>query len=137
MAAMDVVFITNMCTGATAGVATKHLARTINPVVAFVGSGTQAWTSLQAINFVFDVKEILTADINPDASVKLIALTRTLDLYSRSVSNNREAVEGADIIVVATNAAEPLVMKEWVMPGAVIAKIKPYQEHDDQLTLGA
>jgi alanine dehydrogenase len=137
LAVMDAVFITNMRTGATAGVATKYLSRTPNPVVAFVGSGTQAWTSLQAINLVFDVKEVRTADINPEASKKLTALAHTLNLDSRPVVNNREAVEGADIIVVATNAAEPLVMEDWVMPGAVIAKMGSYQELDDRLTLGA
>jgi ornithine cyclodeaminase/alanine dehydrogenase-like protein (mu-crystallin family) len=69
--------------------------------------------------------------------VKLTALARTLNLYGRSVANNREAVEGVDIVVLATNATEPLVMKEWVMPGAVIAKMRSYQEHDDQLNLEA
>jgi alanine dehydrogenase len=137
LAVMDAVFVTNMRTGATAGVATKHLSRTHNPIVAFVGSGTQAWTSLQAINLLFDVKEVRTADINPDASKKLTALAHTLNLNSLPAANNREAVEGADIIVVATNAAEPLVMEDWVMPGAVIAKIGSYQELDDKLTLGA
>jgi alanine dehydrogenase len=137
IAILDAVYITNMRTGATAGVATRHLTRNQHPVVAFIGSGVQAWTSLQAIRLLFDVKEVRTADINPDARQKLASLAKTLKLNSRAVDNNREAVEGADIIVVATNAAEPLVMKEWVAPGAVIAKMGSYQELDDALTLGA
>jgi alanine dehydrogenase len=137
IAMLDAVYITNMRTGATAGVAARHLARTHHPVVALIGSGVQAWTSLQAIKLLFDVKEVRTADINPDARQKLASLARTIELDSRPVENNREAVEGADIIVVATSAAAPLVMKEWVTPGALIAKMGSYQELDDALTLGA
>ena len=136
-AILDAVYITNMRTGATAAVAARHLARNHNPVVAFIGSGVQAWTSLQAISLVFDIKEVRTADINPDSRQKLASLARTIGLKSRQVDNNRAAVEGADIIVVATNAAAPLVMKDWVTPGALIAKMGSYQELDDALTLSA
>lgn len=137
MAIMDGMYISNMRTGATAAIAAKYLARSRQPVVAFIGSGVQAWTSLQAIHLVLKVKEVRTADINQDARQKLASLARTLDLNSQPVATNREAVEGADVIVVATTASAPLVMKEWVTPGAFIAKMGSYQELDDALTLGA
>ncbi len=137
IAILDAVHITNMRTGATAAVAARYLACSRYPVVAFIGSGVQAWASLQAINLLFDVKEVRTADINPDARQKLASLARTIELNSRPVENNREAVEGADIIVVATPAAAPLVMKDWITPGAFIAKMGSYQELDDALTLGS
>jgi len=40
---------------------------------------------------------------------------------------------GADIIVTATSADKPLVMREWVSPGAFISSIGSYPELDPTL----
>jgi ornithine cyclodeaminase/alanine dehydrogenase-like protein (mu-crystallin family) len=44
-------------------------------------------------------------------------------IYSRTGGNTasvRDAVQGADIIVTATSAREPILKREWVKPGAHI-----------------
>ena len=134
---MDAIHITNMRTGASAAVAARYLARPDSSVVTFIGCGVQAWTSLQALNEVLDLKEIRAVDINPEASERLVRQAAGLGIQGRAVGDNRQAVEGADVIVTATTADGPLVMKDWVKPGALVAKLGSYQELDDALTLSA
>ena len=134
---MDAIHITNMRTGASVAVAARYLARPDSSVVTFIGCGAQAWTSLQALNGVLDLKEIRAVDINPEAGERLVRQAAGLGIQGRAVGDNRQAVEGADVIVTATTADEPLVMKDWVKPGALVAKLGSYQELDDALTLSA
>ena len=137
VAVMEAGYITAMRTGATAAVAARYLARPDAGVVAFIGSGLQAGTSLRALDIVLDLKEIRAVDVRPEARDRLVMQARELGIAARAVEDNQEAVEGADIIVTATTAAEPLVMRDWVKPGAFVAKLGSYQELDDALTLSA
>jgi ornithine cyclodeaminase/alanine dehydrogenase len=137
LAMMDAMEITNMRTGASAAVAARHLARPDSEVVTFIGCGDQASTSLQALNEVFDLREIRAVDINPKAGKRLVEEGSDLGIEGHVIEDNEEAVRGADIIVTATTAAEPLVMKDWVTPGTFIGKLGSYQELDDELTLNA
>lgn len=137
VAVMDGVTITAMRTGAAAAVGARYLAREGAAVAAFVGCGVQASTSLQALNVVLDLAEIRAVDVRPEASQRLVQQAEGLGISGRALADRAKAVEGADVIVVATTAAEPLVMREWVRPGAYIAKLGSFQELDDALTLGA
>jgi alanine dehydrogenase len=137
LAMMDAMEVTNMRTGASAAVAARYLARPDSEVVTFIGCGAQASTSLQALNEVFDLREIRAVDIDPKAGERLVEEGSDLGIEGRVIKDNEEAVRGADIIVTATTAAEPLVMKDWVAPGTFIGKLGSYQELDDELTLSA
>jgi len=137
VAIMDAVHITSLRTGASAAVAARYLARSGSSVAAFVGCGVQAGMSLRARSLVFDLEEIRGLDIKPQARERLVKQATELGIQGRAVEDNQEAIEGADIIVTATTADEPLVMKDWVKPGAFIAKLGSYQELDDALTLSA
>jgi ornithine cyclodeaminase/alanine dehydrogenase-like protein (mu-crystallin family) len=137
LAMMDAMEVTDMRTGASTAVAARYLARSDSEVVTFIGCGAQASTSLQALNEVFNVREIRAVDISPKAGERLVEEARDLGIEGRVIEDNEEAVRGADIIVTATTAAEPLVMKDWVAPGTFIGKLGSYQELDDELTLSA
>jgi len=137
VAVMEASYITSMRTGAATAVAARYLARPDSSVVTFIGCGVQAGTSLQALSSVLDLREIRAVDPEPDARERLARQASELGISGRAIQDNREAVEGADIIVTATTAAKPLVMKGWIKPGALIAKLGSYQELDDALTLGA
>jgi ornithine cyclodeaminase/alanine dehydrogenase len=137
VAVMEAEYITSMRTGATAGVAARYLARRDSSIVTFIGCGVQAGTSLEALDLVTELREIRAVDVNPEASERLVRQAREMGIVGRAVGGAQEAVEGADIIVVATTAAGPQVMKDWVKPGAFVAKLGSYQELDDALTLSA
>ena len=118
---MDGTWITDMRTGAAAGVATKYLARDNSEVLGLVGAGVQAATGLEAIMEVMDIKE-----------VKVSCRTcETRDLFAQKASEKygipvkavdtiKEAVQGADILLTTTPAREPVVKSKWVSPGTHI-----------------
>ncbi len=137
LAVMDATHITNLRTGASAAVAARYLARRDARVAAFIGCGVQAWTSLQALCALMEIREVRAADIRPRASERLANYATELGMQGLSAGDNHEAVDEADIIVVATTANEPLVKREWVKAGAFIAKMGSYQELEDALTLSA
>lgn len=118
---MDGTWITDMRTGAAAGVATKYLARDNSEVLGLVGAGVQAATGLEAIMEVMDIKE-----------VKVSCRTcETRDLFAQKASEKygipvkavdtiKEAVQGADVLLTTTPAREPVVKSKWVGPGTHI-----------------
>lgn len=103
LAFMNASAITSIRTAAVSAVATKLLAREDASVLAVLGTGVQARAHLQAIPLVRDIREI-----------------RTYSRSGGSASSAEEAVRGADVIVTATSAREPILRREWIAPGAHI-----------------
>lgn len=117
---MDGTWITNMRTGAAAGVATKYLAREDSEILGLVGAGVQAATGLEAINEVMDIKEVRVS----------CRTCKTRELFAQRVSEKygidakavdiKEAVQGADVLLTTTPAREPVVKSKWVSHGTHI-----------------
>jgi len=124
-AIMDASAITAIRTAAVSAVATKLLAREDSKVLAIIGSGVQGQSHLEAIPLIRDIREIRI-------------FSRTKQENARSVE---EAVKGADIIVTATSAKEPILKREWISPGthinAVGSSIKSTRELDSQTVRAA
>ena len=118
---MDGTWITDMRTGAAAGVATKYLARDNSEILGLVGAGVQAATGLEAIMEVMDIKEVRVS----------CRTCETRDLFAQKASEKygipvkavdtiKEAVQGADVLLTTTPAREPVVKSKWVSPGTHI-----------------
>lgn len=136
----DGIWITTARTGAQTAVAAKYLARRDAEVVAFIGAGAQARSTLTCLmkQKFFKVSEVRVADINPAASEKFASeMSEEWGLTVKAVRTNQAAVEGADIIATMTTADEALVMNEWVKEGAFVSSIGSYQELDENLVLQA
>ena len=113
LAVMDATKITAYRTGASAAVATKHLAKEGAITLGFVGCGVQAQTALAAIREVREISGLLLYDRSEEAALKFASA------HSGRVSTLEET-SGADVIVTMTPSREPLVMREWVREGAHI-----------------
>ncbi|HET7435007.1 MAG TPA: ornithine cyclodeaminase family protein [Thermoanaerobaculia bacterium] len=101
LAVMNASAITAIRTAAVSALATKLLAREDAHVLAILGAGVQSKAHQRAIPLVRDIREVR--------------------IYSRSGGGSaEECVRGADIIVTATNAREPVLQREWLKPGAHI-----------------
>ena len=136
LAIMDGSFITDIRTGASAGVACKYLARKDASVVGIIGAGVQGRMNARAVAQVLDLKEIRVADIRSEAARACAEeLTAELGLPVRPVSSNREACEGADVIITVTIADEPLVKKEWLKKGSTVLSLGSFQELDEEIPL--
>ncbi|HEV2841251.1 MAG TPA: NAD(P)-binding domain-containing protein [Chthoniobacterales bacterium] len=127
---MDGRLITEMRTAAVSAVATDALARADSPVLAILGSGVQARSHLEAMRVVRKFREVRVW--SPRNA------TEFCRQHGVSVAASaEEAVRGADVIVVATAATVPVLMGEWLSPGAHINAVgatRPtWRELDDDL----
>jgi len=91
--------ITAIRTAAVSAVATKLLARDDVKTLAIVGTGVQGRSHLRAIPLVRDLRDVRVVGRNDDVEA---------------------AVRAADIVVLATNAREPIIKREWLKPGVHI-----------------
>ncbi len=113
LAVMDATYLTAARTGAAAGVAAKHLARTDAGSVGFIGCGVQAHTALAALRVIFEGLEMFAHDRDAGAAETFAAETG-----GRSVGA-REAA-GCDIVCTLTPSRAPVVERSWIRPGTHI-----------------
>lgn len=123
LAIMDGTTITNVRTGASGAVAAKYLAREDSHVVAVIGAGVQATNQFLALNEIFKIEGLRVSD-KFEANTKKYAseMKKRFDI-SIKITDVKEAVQGADIIVTTTPVKSPIVMNDWVSEGVHINAI--------------
>jgi ornithine cyclodeaminase/alanine dehydrogenase len=139
---LDGASITGLRTGAAGAIGTKYLARPESVELLMVGAGNQAPYQLAAHLMLMDnIKTVQVHDpLSYDAAVAFCAgikdmlTTRFLPAFKDDpamhawlqkkyavefipVTDLKEAVGTADIIVTVTPSRKPLVMNEWLKPG--------------------
>ncbi len=121
---MDGRFITEARTAAVSAVSVKHLARTESSRLAIVGSGVQARSHVEAITLVRTFEEIR---VWSRSSENRAAFAREMRPRTganvKIASSAKDAVDGADVIVLATASREPVVESQWVSSGAHICAV--------------
>jgi alanine dehydrogenase len=107
-----------MRTGAASGVATKHLAREDATTLGLYGAGWQAQSQLEAIAAVRDLTRVIVYS-RSEESRKAFA-EKMSERLGMEVETTHSADEPAaqDIVVTATSAKEPVLLGEWLRPGA-------------------
>ena len=102
---MDGRLITEMRTAAVSAVATDLLARREEGVLAILGSGVQAGSHLEALRLVRQFREVRVW--SPRHAAKFAE-----ERGVRATETAKEAIHGADVIVVATAATSPVLRGE-------------------------
>ncbi len=121
LAVMDATSITAIRTAAASGVATRLLAREDAGDLAIVGSGTQARTHLEAMAIARRLRRVRVASKDLDRAKAFAAReSGRHGIAVEPVASVREAVAGADIICTVTSSREPVLLGEWISPGAHI-----------------
>ena len=117
-------------TGAIGGIAIRHMSAPDASRVGVVGTGQQARTQLVAA---FAVRNLETVLVYSRDELKRRAFAEEmqglLGIPVDSVSSAQHAVEGADIVICATNSAVPVIEASWVKRGAHINTVGP-KSHD-------
>jgi len=116
---MDGTYITAIRTAASAILSVRELARPDARVAALVGAGVQGREHLKLLPLVRDFAEIRVCSLVHDDAV---GLARTLP-RARAVESVREAVEGADVVCLATHAYDPVIEPGWIAPGAHVTSV--------------
>ena len=113
-AILDASAVTEIRTAAVTTAATRVLAREDSRVLAILGAGVQGRSHLRALQDVRDWEEIR---VFSPTQAHAEALTSGSP-KARACATAREAVDGADVIVTATNSREPVLARDWLSAGA-------------------
>jgi alanine dehydrogenase len=125
---IDGTYITAIRTSAAAAVAAGLLARRDARTLAIVGAGVQGEHHLRTFPLVREFDEIrVTSLYRADAE-------RVAELHPRAhvVDDPEVAVRGADVVALATHAAQPVIAPEWIAPGAHVSSVG-YRPPDGEL----
>lgn len=124
LAIMDGRFITEARTAAVSAVSTKHLARAESSRLAIIGSGVQARSHLEAIATVRALRDVRVWSPSQDRRVAFAREMRPrVDASIVVAASAKDAIDGADLIVLATASREPVVRSEWIADGAHICAV--------------
>jgi len=128
LAILDASAITAIRTAAVSALATHLLARGDAGDLAILGTGTQAATHLEAIAAVRTIRRVRVWGRNRERAEAFAVREaarpgargawRARGVRIEVAPGAREAVEGADVVVTVTAAAEPILRGEWLAPGA-------------------
>ena len=121
LALLNAAAITAIRTGAVSAVATRLLARADAGDLAILGTGVQARSHLAALACVRPIRRVRVASRSFEHACAFAETYAPRYAFPiEPVASAEAAVRGADLIVTATTAAEPIVRYEWIAPGAHI-----------------
>lgn len=121
---LDNGYLTDLRTGAAGAIAARHLARERLSKVAMIGAGLEARFQLRALADVRTLPRVETWSRDPGNAERFAAEMRDELGADVTVAGDVEAaVRGADLVVTATPAREPIIRAEWLVPGAHVTAL--------------
>ena len=125
VAAMDGGLLTGIRTGASSGVATRHLARKDAKVAGVLGTGVMARSQVLAIAEVANLETIFVYSRNDDIAKGAFAeeFTQITGLDVQVADSAEGLVRESDVVTLITSATEPIVEAGWWKPGTHINAI--------------
>jgi alanine dehydrogenase len=113
-------------TGATTGVAVKHLANPGNVTVGVIGTGGQAPTQLEAVSKVRGIKMVKAFSRTQERREEFARrMTDALGVEISAVATNEEAVRDCDIVVCVAATMGPVVQGAWLRDGSTVIGAGP------------
>ena len=139
-AIMESRALSEIRTGAAAGLATKYMATEDSSVIGVIGSGPQAKAQVEAISFVRPIKRVKVHTRTAQNREPFAAeLNDAFDLEAVAVETAEECITGSDIIVTVTGSRHPVFDAAWLSPGAHINAIgatTPGRREIDEAAIG-
>jgi ornithine cyclodeaminase/alanine dehydrogenase-like protein (mu-crystallin family) len=118
VAMIDLNWASTTRTGAATGVATRHMARKDAKVLGVIGTGRQSPDQIRAVALVRKLDRIVV--FSRDAAKREAFAKKMQDelgITTVGAPSAEACVDGADIVVVATNATAPVLKGAWLKPG--------------------
>lgn len=141
VALLEASYLTALRTGAATALATRLLAREDARTVAIIGTGAQAPWQLQGIMAVREVEEVRLYNHHPD---KAYRCSQTIEAQLPPGKRPRivvcltpeDVVQGADIVVTATDSHTPVFPPGLVEPGMHVNAIGSFRPTMQELPPG-
>ncbi len=126
-------YLNRMLTGATGGVGTKYIARQDSEIIGLLGSGWQAGGQIMSLACVYKIRKVRVYSPTSEHRESFARdFGRLLGIDIEAVKKPEEALQKADIIVVATNAVEPVLFGRWLNSGVHFTSIVSGDAHDQR-----
>jgi alanine dehydrogenase len=126
--------------GCTGAISVRCLAKESAGDLALIGSGGQAWWHLAAIARVRRLRRIRVHSPTPANRERFAhRAAEALGLQVEPMPDIPTTVDGADIVIAATNVSQPILHGAWLTSGAHIVSIvssereRPRREIDDEV----
>lgn len=114
--------------GAIGAVAADALAPPAAHLAAIIGTGTQAQAQLWALPVVRRLSEVRVYSRDAARREAFAQLARRLtSVPCRAVPTARDAVTGAQIVILATSSPTPVIDTGWLEPGSYVSTLGPKQ----------
>ena len=111
--------------GATNALGARYLARDQTPVVAVLGCGNQAAGQLMGLCAVRSVVRVRCYSPTAERRERFARQwSETLQIPVDAATSARTAVQGADVVLCATNTLEPVFFEPWIEPGVHLSSIR-------------
>jgi ornithine cyclodeaminase/alanine dehydrogenase-like protein (mu-crystallin family) len=130
LAVFEADWLGQIRTGAASGYATDVLAPRDARTIGVIGAGFQARSQVQAM---LAVRTIERVRVWSRREGKRTAFATEMGAPVEAVATAEEAVRGADIVITATNARDPVLEADWVAPHAHVNAIGSNQPHRREL----
>ena len=128
---MEGDWVTGLKTGASTAVTAAWLANPGAEAVTIFGAGSLGRMHLRALTHRFSLRHAYVVDIVPQAADAYAAeLSPELGFPVEPVplETRERAVRQSDIVITVTTGDQPLVERDWLRPGAFVARLGSYQE---------
>jgi ornithine cyclodeaminase/alanine dehydrogenase-like protein (mu-crystallin family) len=124
MALMDGRYITEARTAAVSAVSARHLSRADASTLAIIGTGVQARSHLEALALVRPLSDVRVWSPRVASRDRFVReMDRVLPGRLRAAGDAGAAVRGADLVVLATSSATPVIDHAWVTDGAHVMSV--------------
>lgn len=121
-------------TGATSALATRFLARANSKVAALIGTGFQAETQLKALCETKHLEAVKVWSRRFESAVAFCGFLQSqVDVRLEPVVDLRTGVRDADIVTIATSAAEPVLFGDWLKKGAHVNAVGNNRAYEREL----
>lgn len=131
VALLDGGALTLLRTPAVSGVAARHLARPEGGRLVVFGTGPQAWRHVEAMRAVRPVTDVVV--VGRDRTRAARFASRLTGTGVPVAVGTPEAVAGADLVVCATSADEPLFSGSAVADGTCVIAVGSHEPHVREL----
>ena len=115
--------VTLMRTAAASAIAVETFTAAAPKTIAFIGSGPQIISHMEFLHELFPSAAFRTFARNPERAHILVKFAESHHLEFSLAKSAREAVEGADVVITATNSTTPLVEASWLAKTQLLVSI--------------
>ena len=139
-AILDASAVTAIRTAAVSAVATGLLARAGARTLAILGAGVQGRAHLEALAPLRDFEEVRVYAPTQAHAQALADQAGLAHAPVTAAASAEDAVRGADVVVAATSAREPVLAHSWLKPGAHVNAVgasTPQAREIDTATVAA